>query len=122
MPKPLIVDAPYPNPLDLTVDSYSLKVISPAYSTSTGELNAILQYIYHSFNFAAKAKDEVAEQIVSIAIAEMIHLELLGKSILSLGGQPIYTAQPPATFNFYSTKYVNYGCNLRTMIEDDILA
>jgi bacterioferritin len=122
MPKPLIVDAPYPDPQELSHDAYTIKIISPAYATSSGELNAILQYIYHSFNFSSKGKEEIATTIESIAIAEMLHLELLGKSILALGAQPIYSAQPPATFNFYSAKYANYGCTLRSMIEDDIMA
>jgi bacterioferritin len=116
----MIVDAPYPDPFDLSCDAYSLHVVSPAYATAESELNAILQYVYHSFFFAAKGKDDIAETLVSIAIAEMLHLDLLGKSILTMGAQPIYTAQPAAPFQFYSTKYVGYGSSLKTMVEDDI--
>jgi bacterioferritin len=120
MPKPLIVDAPYPDPFLLSPDVTSMNIISPAYATSGSELNAILQYVYHSFYFAARGKEEIANTLESIAIAEMIHLGLLGKSILSLGAQPIFTACPPAPFNFYSTKYVGYGSSLKSMIENDI--
>ena len=52
----------------------------------------------------------------------MIHLKLLGKTICALGAQPIYTACPPAAFNFYSAKFVSYSRSLKNMIEDDILA
>ncbi|MGN0814752.1 MAG: ferritin-like domain-containing protein [Candidatus Coproplasma sp.] len=121
MPKPLIVQAPYPTTEGICPDVCALKIISPAYATSTGELNAILQYVYHSFIFSAKGRGSQAETLMSIAIAEMHHLDLLGETICALGAQPIFTAQPPSAFNFYSAKFVNYSCNLRNMIEDDIM-
>ncbi len=52
----------------------------------------------------------------------MLHLELLGKTIMALGAQPIYCQNPPTAFNFYSAKYVTYSRNLVNMIEDDILS
>jgi bacterioferritin len=122
MIKPLIADAPYPSTDGILRDVCQLKIISPAYATSTGELNAIMQYIYHSLIFSANGRTEDADTIKSIAIAEMLHLDLLGDCIIALGAQPIYTANPPAAFNFYSTKFVNYGCSLKSMIEDDIMA
>jgi bacterioferritin len=81
-----------------------------------------MQYIYHSLIFSAHERQEDADTIKSIAIAEMLHLDLLGDTIIALGAQPIYSANPPSGFNFYSTKFVNYGCNLPQMIEDDIIA
>jgi bacterioferritin len=122
MLEPLIVNAPYPSTDGITKDARTIKIISPAYATSTGELNAILQYIYHSFIFSSSGMEEHANTIKRIAIAEMLHLDLLGDMIIALGAQPIYSANPPAYFNFYSTKFVAYGCSLVNMIEDDILA
>ena len=52
MPKPLIVDAPYPSLDSLCCDPVSARIISAAYATPSGELNATLQYVYHSLNFA----------------------------------------------------------------------
>lgn len=122
MPKPLIADKPYPSTDGISPDCRALRLISPAYASSTGELNSILQYNYHAVMFNGQGLDEYAELIDSIAVAEMIHLKLLGKLILALGAQPIYTACPPAAFNFYSAKFVSYSRSLKNMIEDDIIA
>lgn len=122
MPKPLITDKPYPTVEGICPDCRTLRIISPAYATSTGELNAILQYNYHAINFERKGLTEYAEVIDSIAVAEMIHLKLLGNTIYALGAQPVYTSCPPAGFNFYSAKFVSYSRSLKNMLEDDILA
>ena len=122
MPEPLTMKEEFPTTEGLCPDAYSLAVISPAYASPTGELNAILQYFYHFFNFDRQGYDKYARTIESIAIAEMLHLELLGKTIMALGAQPIYCQNPPPAFNFYSAKYVTYSRNLVNMIEDDILS
>ena len=121
MAKPLTLNEKFPTTDGISPDAYSLAVISPAYASSTGELNAVLQYIYHSLYFDKHDMKDIAETLESIAIAEMIHLKLLGKTITALGAQPIYCQNPPTAFNFYSTKYVSYSCNLVNMIEDDIM-
>ncbi len=121
MAKPLTLQEEFPTTEGLCHDAYSLAVISPAYATSTGELNAVLQYFYHYFNFDKQGYKQYAADLESIAIAEMLHLELLGKTIIALGAQPIYSQNPPTAFNFYSAKYVSYSRNLVNMIEDDIM-
>ncbi len=121
MPKPLIADGPYPSLKGLQTDCLSVRIISPAYATSAGELNAVMQYIYHSLNFACKGDEKTAELLKSIAIAEMIHFDLLGEALIKMGAQPVFTANPPAQYNFYSTKFVAYSRTLRNMIEDDIM-
>ena len=122
MMKPLIADNVYPTTDDIAPDCRALRIVSPAYASSTGELNAILQYNYHAVMFAGKGLDEYADLLDSIAVAEMIHLKLLGRLILALGAQPVYTALPSAGFNFYSTKFVAYSRSLKNMIEDDIIS
>lgn len=121
MPKPLISNQPYPETDGICHDVCALKIISPAYSTSSGELNAVMQYIYHSLNFMHGGMKEHAETLESIAIAEMIHFKLLGATIFALGAQPVFTAQPPFAYNFYSTKFVSYSGTWQNMIEDDII-
>lgn len=122
MARPLTADKEFPTTEGLCPDAYSLAVISPAYASPTGELNAILQYFYHYFNFDKQGYKEYARDLEGIAIAEMLHLELLGKTIMALGAQPIYCQNPPTAFNFYSAKYVTYSRNLVNMIEDDIIS
>lgn len=121
MPKPLILQEPYPTAEGVSQDAYSLRIISSAYASSVGELNAILQYVYHSFFFEKEGYKDIAETLMNIAVAEMIHLELLGKTILALGAAPVYTQFPPNRFNFYSAKYVAYSRTLKNMLEDDLL-
>ena len=122
MAKPLTLQEEFPTTEGLCPDAYSLAVISPAYASPTGELNAILQYFYHYFNFDKHGYMEYAADLESIAIAEMLHLELLGKTITALGAQPLYCQNPPTAYNFYPAKYVTYSRNLVNMIEDDIIS
>lgn len=121
MPKPLITDSEYPTTDSLCPDACSVSIISPAFASPSGELNSILQYFYHYFNFEKQGFSEYASVMESIAIAEMFHLKLLGKTITALGAQPIYCQNPPTAYNFYSTKYVTYSRDFVNMIEDDIL-
>ena len=121
MPKPLIAEGAYPSLKNLQCDPYAARIISSAYATSSGELNATLQYIYHSISFLNKCDEKRAELLKSIAIAEMIHLDLLGEALARLGSPPVYSFSPPAQYNFYSTKFVAYSRSLRNMIEDDIM-
>lgn len=121
MPKPLTLPEPFPTTNDICEDAYSLRIISPAYASSTGELNAILQYIYHSFFFGRYGYADVAEKLVSIAVAEMLHLNILGQTILALGAPPVYCRNPSTGFDFYNAKYVAYSRSLKYMLEDDIL-
>ncbi len=121
MPKPLSVDKPYPTNEGLCPDAYSLRIISPAYASSQSELNSVLQYVYQSFFFGKRGYDGISQTLVSIAVSEMEHLNILGKTILSLGAAPVFSQYPAAAFNFYSAKYVSYSNSLKNMLEDDVL-
>ena len=122
MTKPLIAEKPYPTTEGISPDCRALRVISPAYASSAGELNSILQYNYHALFFSRKGMREYADLLDSVAQAEMIHLKLLGQTILALGAPPVYTAYPPAGFNYYSAKFVAYSRSLKNMLEDDVIA
>ena len=121
MPEPIRVNALYPTTENICPDAFSLRIISPAYAGSDGELNAVLQYIYHAFFFDKKGYGDIAKLLRGIALAEMRHLDILGETILALGAAPIYSRYPASSFNFYSSKYVSYSCSLKNMLEDDIL-
>lgn len=121
MPKPIIAEGAYPNLSDLAPDCYSARVISNAYATSCGELNTVLQYVYHSVNFLCNGNKCVSEQLKGIAVAEMMHLDMLAEALMRLGAQPVYSVLPPAQYNFYSTKFVAYSRSLQNMIEDDLM-
>lgn len=121
MSKPLTADIAFPTLDEIVPDCVSLKIIQCAYASPVGELNAIMQYVYHNVCFECANKSEIANVLESISVAEMIHLKILGELIYKLGAQPVFAFQPTMPFNFYNTKYVNYSCNLLNMIEDDII-
>lgn len=121
MPKPIVAEGAYPNLSDLSPDCFSARILSAAYATSCGELNAVLQYEYHSVNFLCGGNKAVAEQLKGIAVAEMMHLDMLAEALMRLGAQPVYSVVPPSQYNFYSAKFVAYSRSLQNMIEDDLM-
>lgn len=121
MPKPLTASEPFPQTKNICRDALSLGIISSAYATSTGELNAILQYNYHSVCFKMEGHTEIADTLDSIAVAEMFHLKILGECIFALGAPPVYAQFPSTGFGYYNAKYVAYSRSLENMLEDDIV-
>lgn len=116
--KPLICDLPYPSDENLQQDIRSGKIISFAYASLKSELTAILQYVYHSFYFAAvNAQD--SDILMSVAAAEMTHLHILGKTMLKLGVNPRYV-QCPDTDMFFNTSTVACSRSPSKMLMDDI--
>ncbi len=120
MKKPLIVSLPYPSLDDIEKDKKTALILSRAYAGCHGELNAILQYIYHHFYFNDLRKKEYAEKLIEISLAEMLHLSLLGETLLKLGLDPQYITYSPLFNNFYSTKNVSYSKQIDKMLLDDL--
>ena len=116
--KPLICDLPYPSIDTLTKDIRSGNIISFAYATLKGELTATLQYVYHHF-FFGRIDETDAEILMSIAKAEMIHIDILGKTMLRLGVNPRYV-QCPNTNAFFNTSTVSQATSAQKMLMDDI--
>lgn len=113
------VDLPYPSLDSIEPDAISAKIISPAYSGQESELTAVMQYVYHHFYFE-EGWEEIANGLMKIAIAEMEHFEILGKLLLKLGVDPVYTWCPPLKWNFYNTGSVSYTKTPQKMLMDDI--
>lgn len=118
--KPEIVDLPYPSLDNIGLDPQSAMIISPAYAGRKSELNAILQYIYDSFQFKYQGYEQYAKLMESIAVAEMKHLDLLGSMLIRLGVDPVYSYYPPIRNNFYSTGNINYVTNPIKMLERNL--
>ncbi len=116
--KPLICDLPYPSVDSLTKDVRSGNIISFAYATLRGELTATLQYTYHHF-YLSNYDAEDSQLLMSIAIAEMKHIDILGESMLKLGVSPKYV-QHPNTQAFYNTSTVSQSTTPQKMLMDDI--
>ena len=121
MLKPIQLDLPYPSLDCITCDLKSAQIVFPAYASAHSELTAILQYIYHSFNFKGRCDNETADTLEGIALAEMHHLDILGSMLLKLGADPVYVSSyPPTGFNFYSSSAVSYSKSVRKMLMDDL--
>ena len=116
--KPLQVDLPYPSTNTLTKDVRSGYIISCAYATLRGELTAILQYVYHHHFFDGIDPND-ADTLMSIAVCEMLHLNILGAAMLKLGVNPRYVQQPN-TDNYFNTTTVSQATMPQKMLMDDI--
>ena len=104
----------------ITNDPVSARIISPAYATKCGELNAVLTYSFQYTVFDFLGNTTVARQLEDIAISEMRHLNLLAKTLIRLGVTPIYTSFPQVHDMFYSSRSVNYSTAPKQMIINDI--
>lgn len=118
--KPLAVNLPYPSTDNLLPDPVAAKIISPAYAAAHSEMTAILQYIYHTFWFTEENQEENASLLDSIAVSEMRHLDILGTTLLKLGADPKFVANPPAPTNFFNASSVSYSKTPVKMLLDDI--
>ena len=116
--KPLICDLPYPSTDALTTDVRSGQIISFAYATLNGEVTATLQYAYHNFVLSA-THPEIAETLLSIAVAEMHHISLLGKAMCRLRITPLYT-QYPNSKNYYNTSCVSQSVTPTKILMDNL--
>lgn len=90
--KPIVMALPYPPQQVQAKNQAYANLLSIDYCGSVSELSAITQYI----NFESRlsgVKCQVAQVILGIAMAEMMHLQKLGELIVLLGGKLDYSAR-----------------------------
>ena len=120
MLKPIIIDLPYPQLNGIEKDYKTAIKILPAYAGGHSELNAILQYTYHFFNFNGQENQEMANTLMGIAMAEMKHLSILGELLYKLGLDPGFREFSAFTQDFFKAKSVSYSKMPIKMLLDDI--
>lgn len=118
--KGLCVDLPYPSVNEFSWDLAAARVISPAYASLHGELTALLSYVYYAFHFEKEGLKAYADTLSAIALCEMEHFRLLGRALLNLGADPVYTAYPPNLTRFYTTYELSYYKKPQQMLLDSI--
>lgn len=119
---PLRVDLPYPSLENIEKDLNAARIIAPAYAgIYISECNAVFQYTYHHLYFDELSMPDFAYALENISISEMIHFEILGKMLLKLGVDPIFSTNPPGR-NFYNTSQIAYSKTPTRMLMDDISA
>lgn len=116
MPKEYAINLPYPK-LTGTLYPQDVRCIVDDYSGRAGELTAITQYIYQQY-ISHSFDEELAKELLRIAIVEMHHHELLGEAIAQMGGDPIMGGSTC----FWSGSNVNYTKNPVTFLRNNIQA
>lgn len=114
-----IVNLPYPKPMIETQNMQYANILFKDYAGVVSEFTAVSLYVYQHFVSEGEYND-YAKLIGGISMAEMKHLELLGKTIKLLGVKPIYidNACPPG--KFWTPRYVNFTTFIKEMLTEDI--
>ena len=79
---------PYPPVPNLYPNKKYANLIYDSFAGEEGELTAITQYIYEHIDL--KDKEDVSKILLSIAIEEMRHIDILGEILINLGEKPVF--------------------------------
>jgi bacterioferritin len=100
------IEKAYPEVRVEKPDSYYASLLLDDYGSAQGELAAVLQYMYHHFVTGRNKKNRrYTELFEGIAKVERVHMELLAKAIMKLGGMPIYQGFMTPSWNHEATYY-----------------
>lgn len=117
---PVAADDPYPVIEVSGPNPQYARMLQIDLASGHSEMTSITQYIYDSWRLDPRFAN-VAETLRRIAMVEMHHLDILGKLIVLLGGDPKYMAvqQRPQVWN---GNMVTYSRQFAAMMRDNILA
>ncbi|MCL2810844.1 MAG: manganese catalase family protein [Clostridia bacterium] len=110
--------APYPE-VGGPPDADTVEMLKQDYAGSAGELSGITQYVYQSIAAGAKSENEsFANALLQIAIVEMMHLDMLGDAIVTLGGDPRFSDGQ----RYWSASDIDYSTSFEDMVRANIEA
>ena len=112
------VNQPYPDIVDAQTDQQTVAILKNLAFSNTGELEAVLTYIYQSV-LADKTHADIADIFEEIAVVEMTHQDMLMHAITAFGGIPKYE---DGNGNMFTTRYINYTLRLHEMLNNNIMA
>ncbi len=114
------VNKPYPK-IEVEEENISYaNLLLEDYAGIVSEETAINQYIYQHFD-KFNINEEFSNTLSSIAVVEMKHLELLGKTIKLLGLNPVFKIKEKnCNLTYWSSSFVNYNTNIIDMLKNDI--
>lgn len=112
---------PYP---DIMVESQSIeyaKILMDSYSGKTSEDTVVHLYIFEHLSLDRKY-EYYSKIFEKIAIVEMKHLSMLGKTIRLLGVEPVFMNYDNNKNSLipWKSNYVNYKFNINDMIIENI--
>lgn len=119
------VDEPYPEIRVLGKNPYYAQLLYNDYAGDVSEFTAIMQYIHHHMQMKCDpAWQEAAVLEEGVSIIEMKHLELLGETILLLGGDSRYEdgQRQPWTSLYVSYDDFDFCAQLRADIQSEEIA
>lgn len=116
-----LINKPYPT---IRVERPNIKyanLLLDDYAGSKSELTSITQYVYQDFD-KFNTFTNLSETLSQIAMVEMKHLELLGKTIKLLGLNPelVFPSFPTRSYTYWDSHYVNYTTDIVSMLQSDI--
>lgn len=95
---------PYPEYKVLNKNIKFANMLRENFAGGDGELSAITQYIYEHII----TNEELSSILLSIAIEEMKHLNIVGELVTQYGGRPIYANYQGELWNADNVKYDIY--------------
>ncbi|MCH5166751.1 MAG: manganese catalase family protein [Erysipelotrichales bacterium] len=116
----LKIDKPYPEIKVENENIYYAQLLQEDYAGPSSETTAIMQYIYQGFD-KFQMNPEFSRIISQIAMVEMKHLELLGKTIKALGGKPEFKfVNKKKYIEFWNGSFVDFRTHFKDMLIRDI--
>lgn len=89
------------------------------YAGKFGELTALTQYFYQYLNTSQTHK-QLSRDLKRISIAEMHHMERLGKLIVLLGGYPLLRTCPTGACSYWEGCYISPTQDIQKFLEENI--
>ncbi len=118
--RPIMMALPYPALAVLEQNQAYANLLSINYCGSVSELSAITQYINYENRLACE-RCAAARTLLGIAMAEMMHLQMLGELIVLLGGSLDFSIrQRDGKQVVWTAQYVKMQGNLRGMLQSAI--
>lgn len=115
------LDIPYPEIKVEGENLYYAELLSQDYAGMVSETTASMLYSYQHFN-TFNSNEEFSKVIEEISVVEMMHLEMLGKTIKLLGKEPIYKTCESRSGDcvMWSATNVSYDSDIKDMLKTNI--
>lgn len=118
--RPIMMDLPYPPIQVREPNPVYANLLSTDYCGAVSEMSAITQYINNENRMSAE-RCPLAQTILGIAMAEMIHLQKLGQLIFLLGGNIDFTVkQRDGKQKMWTPEHLTIPGNVKKMLLADI--
>ena len=116
---PVTDPAPYPPIKVCGPNICAAQKISRGIGCAKSELSAITTYEYQQWVLAS-CQPELAQTISRIAKVEMHHLDILGRLVVALGGDPRYCCDQHGCCLCWNSGMLNYTRDVRSLLMNNI--